>query len=99
MTKSFCRATQRFCRAKKRFCPEICHIILPRLLLRMKVKLNVFSVLNVSLKSCNIYQRAISQNIAQLNYIDLYGIIFSLYDNSNYCTHVTGYALTGEKKD
>ena len=42
-------------------------------ILTYEVKLNVFSVLNVSLKSSNIYQRAMSQNIAQLHYIDLYG--------------------------
>ena len=42
--------------ARQNFFLKICRIIMPCLFLRMKVKLNIFSVLNVSLKSCNIYQ-------------------------------------------
>ena len=44
-------------------------------ILRIKVKASVFLVFWVSLTACNICQRAISQNIAQLHHIDLYGII------------------------
>ena len=43
-------------------------------ILHIKVKVSV--VLWVSLTACNICQRAISQNIAHLHHIDLYGNIF-----------------------
>ena len=46
--------------------------------------MNVFSAIKVSLKSCNICQRAILQNIAHLHYIDLYDNIFQRYDKFKY---------------
>ena len=45
-------------------------------ILTLKVKVSVFLVLRVSLTACNICQCAISQNIAHLHHIDLYGNIF-----------------------
>ena len=58
-------------------------MVLRRLFLSMKTKVSVFLVLWISLTACNICQRAISQNIAHLHPIDLYGDIFQPYDNNN----------------
>ena len=48
-------------------------MVLRCLFLRIKVKVTVFLMLWVSLTACNICQPAISQNIAHLRHIDLYG--------------------------
>ena len=45
-------------------------------ILKYKTKVSVFLLLRISLTACNICQRAISQNIAHLHPIDLYGNIF-----------------------
>ena len=70
--KKFCRATIGICRETKAFVCKIRHIILQCLFSRMKAKHNIFSVLQISLKSCNICQLAISRNIGDLHHIDLY---------------------------
>ena len=71
---------------RQKFCCKICRIILRHLFLPMNVTVNIFSVLQVSLQSCNICERVISQNIAHLHYIDLCGNIYWQYNNAKYYT-------------
>ena len=58
---------------RKCFCRKLCRIILRCLFLRIKIVLNV--VIGFP-DSVQYLQRAVSQNIAQLHHIDLYGNIF-----------------------
>ena len=60
----------------KCFLSQTLSMVLRHLFLRIKVKVSVFLVLRISLTACNICQHAISQNIAHLHHIDLYGNIF-----------------------
>ena len=65
----------RKCSVTNVFCRKHCCMVLGCLVLRIKVNVNGFLVLQVSLTTCNICQCAISQNIAHLHHIDLYGNI------------------------
>ena len=67
------------------FLSQTLHIVLGHLRLRIKVEGDVFLVVKVSLTSCTICQRAMSQNIAHLHHIDLYGSIFLPSNNFSHC--------------
>ena len=83
MAELFCRTSQLFFRTTidtyrmtNAFCRKLCRITLQLLFLRIKVKVYLVSVFWIFLTSCNICERALSQNITHLHYSDLYGNIF-----------------------
>ena len=62
MVKFFCRITQGFYRATNVTCCGPCRIQMRRLL-RIKAKMDVFSVFYVSMTECDICQRAVYRKI------------------------------------